>query len=94
MFTVNHGIHGEKYHFSRSMFRTASGASGSEVLTSQDLDAVADVARESGAYVLSDEIYSRLRGLISENHGKTMEKYGTCLWPLFGAPDHMDHMET
>lgn len=30
------------------------------VLTSQDLDAVADVARESGAYVLSDEIYSSL----------------------------------
>ena len=75
-------------------FGRVSGASGSEVLTSQDLDAVADVARESGAYVLSDEIYSRLRGLISENHGKTMGKYGTCLGPLFGAPDHMDHIET
>lgn len=30
------------------------------VLTSQDLDAIANVARSSGAWVLSDEIYSQL----------------------------------
>ena len=30
-----------------------------KVLTSEDLDVVANVARETGAYVLSDEIYAR-----------------------------------
>lgn len=30
-----------------------------KVLTSEDLDVVANLARETGAYVLSDEIYAR-----------------------------------
>lgn len=30
-----------------------------QVLTSEDLDVVANLARETGAYVLSDEIYAR-----------------------------------